>query len=181
MNKIIDEIKLVVPDESLKDKAIEYKQEHFNYGEKIIDGSELWDQMDSYEEWLTMIRKNTHEQTVAPDWVVTDTFFAVRERDNMIIGVIDLRHTRNEFLKDFGNIGYSVRPTERRKGYATRMLQLVLERANTIGIQDVILSCKASNTGSKKTILKNGGQYQRSFEFEGEEAKVFKVILVKGH
>lgn len=177
MVKSVDEIKLVVPSEALKQKAFAYKQEHFDYNEKIIDGSELWDQMDSYEEWLAMIRNNEHAETVNPDWVVTDTYFAMRERDDMIVGMIDLRHTRNEFLKDFGNIGYSVRPTQRRKGYATRMLRQVLQVAKQKGIEDIMLSCKASNIGSKKVIISNGGQYQRSFGYEGEEAKVFQILL----
>lgn len=49
----------------------------------------------------------------------TEVFFAVRKRDDKIMGMIDLRHTLNAFLKDLGNCGYSVRPSERRKGYAT--------------------------------------------------------------
>lgn len=60
----------------MKDKAIDYRQEHFRAGERIISGSELLDQAESYEEWLLSVINNTSAETVSPTWVVTDTFFA---------------------------------------------------------------------------------------------------------
>ena len=139
-----------------------------------INGSELLDQMDSYDDWLKSVQDNASSDTVNPSWVVTDTYFAFDENDR-IIGIIDLRHELNDFLKDFGNSGYSVRPTERRKGYATQMLRLILERAHQIGMEKIQLSVERSNEASVKTILKNGGKYERSFTFEGEEADVYMI------
>ena len=108
-------IRLVRPIEALKEQALEFKQEFFDNGEFVINGSELLDKMDDYREWCRSIDANTKEETVHPDWVITDTFFAVDGNDR-IVGIIDLRHTLNDFLKDLGNCGYSVRPSERRKG-----------------------------------------------------------------
>lgn len=105
-------IKLVRPTIELKSEALDYRQEHFDNNELIINGSELFDKINSYEEWLEKVNNNSKIETVDPNWVLTDTFFAIREEDNKIIGIIDLRHTLNEFLKDFGNSGYSVRPSE---------------------------------------------------------------------
>ena len=105
---------LVRPTLELKSKALDYRQEHFDNNEMVINGSELLDKTDSYEEWLKSVTDNASPDTVNPNWVVTDTFFAVDENEK-IIGVIDFRHTLNDFLKDFGNSGYSVRPSERRK------------------------------------------------------------------
>ena len=109
------EINLVRPTIQLKERALDYREEHFKNGEKVINGSELLDQIENYEEWLSSVTLNADSKTVNENWVVTDTFFAVREKDNRIIGVIDLRHTLNDFLKDFGNCGYSVRPSGRKK------------------------------------------------------------------
>ena len=108
------EIKLVKPTKRFKERALGFRQEFFDNGEMIINGSELFDKTDTYEEWLKSIKNNANVETVSPDWVVTDTFFAVDQADE-IIGIIDLRHTLNDFLKDLGNCGYSVRPSERRK------------------------------------------------------------------
>ena len=167
---------LVRPILEFKSKALDYRQEHFDNNEMVINGSELLDKTDSYEEWLKSVTDNTSPDTVNPNWVVTDTFFAVDENGN-IIGIIDLRHTLNDFLKDFGNSGYSVRPSERRKGYATEMLRQILLIAKQAGLQEVYLSVERDNEPSVKTIIKNGGKYERSFEFEGEEADIYKIVL----
>ncbi len=170
-------IKLVRPTIELKSKALEYRQEHFDNNELIINGSELFDKIDSYEDWLEKVNNNSKIETVDPNWVLTDTFFAIREDDSRIIGIIDLRHILNEFLKDFGNSGYSVRPSERKKGYATEMLKLLLKYAKETGLKELHLSVERDNIPSIKTILKNGGKMERSFEFEGKLADIYLIEL----
>ena len=135
---------------------MEFKQEFFDNGEFVINGSELLDKMDDYREWCRIIDANTKEETVNPDWVITDTFFAVDSNDR-IVGIIDLRHTLNDFLKDLGNCGYSVRPSERRKGYATEMLRQLLDIAKRAGMNELHLSVEKMNEPSVKTIIRNGG------------------------
>ncbi len=169
-------ITLKRPIKEYEEEAISFKQEFFDNGETTINGSELLDHTDSYDEWLKSVTDNTSSDTVNPSWVVTDTFFAFDE-NNRIVGIIDFRHELNDFLKDFGNCGYSVRPSERRKGYATEMLKLVLEHARQIGMDKVQLSVERSNEASVKTITKNGGKYERSFEFENEKADVYMINI----
>lgn len=169
-------IRLITPTEEIKLKALDFKQEFLSIGETIINGSELLDNINSYEEWLKSVINNTKAETVNPDWVITDTFFAVDANDK-IVGIIDLRHTLNDFLKDFGNCGYSVRPSERKKGYATQMLYLISNIAKNAGMSELHLSVEKDNIPSIKTIIKNGGTYERSFEFEGSKADIYKIIL----
>lgn len=169
-------ITLKRPIKENESKAAAFKQEFIDNGEMTINGSELLDQINSYDEWLQSVTDNISKDTVSPSWVVTDTYFAFDDNDN-IVGIIDLRHTLNDFLKDFGNSGYSVRPSERRKGYATEMLKLILKRARQIGMNKIQLSVERSNEASVKTITKNGGKYERSFTFEGEEADVYMIYL----
>lgn len=127
-------IRLVRPTLEYKSKALEYRQEHFDNGENIINGSELLDKTENYEEWLKSV-------------------------------------------KDFGNSGYSVRPSQRQKGYATEMLRQVLDVARGAGLKELHLSVEKENLPSVKTIVKNGGVYERSFEFEGEQADIYKIEL----
>ena len=169
-------IRLIRPTPNLKNQALEYRQEHFDNNEMIINGSELLDKTDSYEEWLKTVTANTKPGTVNPDWVVTDTFFAVNDEDR-IVGIIDLRHSLNDFLKDFGNCGYSVRPSERNRGYATEMLRQILAIAKEAGLKEIHLSVEKDNGPSIKTILKNGGVYERSFEYDGSLADIYRFVL----
>ncbi len=169
-------ITLKRPAKEYGSEALAFKQEFIDNGESTINGGELLDQMDSYDEWLKSVTDNISSDTVNPSWVVTDTYFAFDD-DDRIVGIIDLRHELNDFLKDFGNSGYSVRPSERRKGYATQMLGLIIRRAAEIGMDRLQLSVERSNELSVKTILKNGGKYERSFTFEGEEADVYIIDI----
>ena len=169
-------IKLIRPSKEHEKEALEFKKEFFDNGENTINGSELLDQTDSYESWLQAVTNNASKATVNPEWVVTDTYFAIDENER-IVGVIDFRHELKGFLKDFGNSGYSVRPSERKKGYATQMLSLILERAKETGLKSFQLSAEKSNTPSIKTIIKNGGKYSRSFTVNNEEADVYIIDL----
>ena len=170
-------IYLVRPTIELKEQALEYRNEHFINGENIINGSELLDQTENYEEWLAAVTANTSPETVNENWVVTDTFFALRKSDNRIIGIIDLRHTLNDFLKDFGNCGYSVRPSERRKGYATEMLCQIIGVAKEAGLSELHISVERSNGVSVKVIQSNGGVYERSFTHENELADIYRIAI----
>ncbi len=169
-------ITLKRPIKEYESEAKVFKQEFYDHGESVINGSELLDHMDSYDEWLKSVTDNTSPDTVNPSWVVTDTYFAFDDNDR-IVGIIDLRHELNDFLKDFGNCGYSVRPSERRKGYATQMLELMVRKAGEAGLSRLQLSVERSNEPSIKTITKNGGRYERSFAFEGEEADIYMIDI----
>jgi len=173
----MDKLIFIRPNKELENQAIEFKNEFFENGETEINGSELLDKTDNYDKWLENVTKNSSKETVDPNWVVTDTFFAIRENDKKIIGIIDFRHELNDFLKDFGHCGYSVRPSERKKGYASEMLKKILDIARQIGINEFQLSCKSSNVPSVKTITNNGGIYNRSFKYNEETADIFLIKL----
>lgn len=112
-----------------------------------------------FDEWLENTDRNYNPETVRSDWAVATTFFAVRRSDDKILGMIDVRHELTiPFLQEYGgHIGYSVRPTERRKGYATRMLKLALSYCRSIGISVVRLGCYTDNKASVCTIERCGG------------------------
>ncbi|MCR4325820.1 MAG: GNAT family N-acetyltransferase [Patescibacteria group bacterium] len=74
------------------------------------------------------------------------------------IGRVSIRHSLTEHLRQLGgHIGYDIRPSKRRKGYGTKILQLALPKARELGIERVLVTCDAGNAASQKIIEKNGG------------------------
>ena len=144
--------------EKHREAALAMKQEFLDAGESVMNGSALLDQME-FDEWLANCTRNSNPETVRDDWAVASTYFAVRVSDGAVVGMIDVRHSlATEILAQYaGHIGYCVRPTERRRGYATEMLALALEKCRTFGIAVVRLGCYASNEASIRTIEANGG------------------------
>ena len=169
-------IKLVRPSKELKEKALAFRKEFFDNNESTINGSELLDKTEDYDQWLAAVTANTNPETVNPACVLTDTFFALDD-EKKIVGIIDLRHTLNDFLKDCGHCGYSVRPSERRKGYATQMLSQLLQIARDSGMKALQLGVERSNEASVKKILKNVGVYERTFDFDNQPADVYRITL----
>ena len=156
-------IHLVTPTADMETQATAFKQKFYDAGERVIYGSYKLDQdRYSYADWLDILERNRSEETANPKFGVSDTFFAENEFGELV-GIINIRYELTPFYKDSGHIGYSVVPDQRRKGYATEMLQSALVLAKQHGLTDVKLVCRADNTASKRTILKCGGQLCRTF------------------
>ena len=86
------------------------------------------------------------------------TFWLVRNGSE-ILGTAGLRHRLTDALRDVGgHIGYAVRPSARRKGYATLLLRLVLDQARERGLDRVLVTCDKDNVASARVIQRNGGR-----------------------
>jgi predicted acetyltransferase len=91
--------------------------------------------------------------------------FLVGVIENRIVGRVSIRHVLNDFLATVGgHIGYGVVPSERRKGYGTKLLNLALPVAAALGISRVLVTCDDDNIGSRKIIEKNGGVFENSIQ-----------------
>lgn len=82
----------------------------------------------------------------------------MEEQEKEILGAVNIRHSLNQdLLFRGGHIGYGIRPSQRRKGYATQMLSLTLEQCRELGLEKVLVTCNKDNIGSAKTIINNNG------------------------
>lgn len=97
------------------------------------------------------------------------TLFCLDKDRNIFVGAVNIRHYLNEtLLKNGGHIGDGVRPSERRKGYATAMIALALEECKKLGIDRVLMCCDKDNIGSAKSIINNGGILENEIEEDGQ-------------
>ena len=153
-------MKLVEPSMQYDAEIQAYRREFLEYGGSM-DGSGSLRRFDRTEDWLAQVEALKRPETTPPGYVPMTQFLYVRESDDKIIGVIQIRHYFNEFLEKYaGHIGYSIAPSVRRKGHATAMLKAVLPECKALGIEKVLISCVQGNEGSRCTILNNGGVYE---------------------
>ena len=105
---------------------------------------------------------------------VPDSVFFLLDVDrNRLLGAVNIRHYLNEMLlAEGGHIGDGIRPSERRKGYATEMIRLALIECKKLGIDRVLMVCNKSNVASAKTITSNGGVLEN--EAVGEDGKIIQ-------
>ena len=173
MEKII----LVKPDLSYADEIIKYKEESLAES-PIINGSAGLDRLSSIEDWLEELNKRSCEDTVPKGLVPSSTYLGIREKDNYIVGMIDIRHYLNEYLTQVGgHIGYGVRKTERNKGYAKQMLKLALEKCKELKIKKVLITCDEDNIASEKVILSANAKLEDIRNVDGENKKRFWIDL----
>ena len=173
----MDKIILVKPDLSYADEIIKYKEESLAES-PIINGSAGLDRFSSIEIWFEELKKRSCEDTVAKALVPSSTYLGVREKDNYIVGMIDIRHYLNEYLTQIGgNIGYGVRKTERNKGYAKQMLKLALEKCKDLKIKKVLITCDEDNIASEKVILSANAKLEDIRNVDGENKKRFWIDL----
>lgn len=100
--------------------------------------------------------------------VPNSTFFCLDEERNIMVGAVNIRHYLNDYLLKYGgHIGDGIRPGERRKGYATKMIALALEECRKLGLKRVLMVCDKDNVGSAKSIINNGGVLEDEVEKDG--------------
>ena len=108
-------------------------------------------------------KKISHNSREADDEWGRYYLYLVFNDNDRLVGLLNIRYDLVPHLRDtYGDIGYGVRPSERKKGYATEMLKYALTVCKEKNMKEVILGCYENNYGSNKTIIKNGGILYRS-------------------
>ena len=128
-------------------------------------------------EWIAAVLKS---ETVCPEGGVTaSSYIAVRPSDDRIVGITDFRHSIDHPILSVwgGHIGYTVRPSERRRGYAKEMLRLNLQNCRDRGVRRVLLVCDSDNIASEKTIVANGGALEKEIRVDGTDMKRYWIEL----
>ena len=156
----MEEFILIRPTSEYASQLAEYRQEFLD-ADNSMDGCGPLRRFENPEEYIQVCKDYENPETVPSHLVPATQFLFIRKSDNKLVGMIQIRHRFNDFLEKYaGHIGYSVRPSERRKGYAKIMLAMALPFCKEIGLDKVLITCISGNEGSEKTILANGGTYE---------------------
>ena len=163
------------PSISRKNEAIEYINEHYQYNSNINGSGTLHRYLDNYEGWLEKLNNDYHA-IPNEERVPARTYYLIREQDNKIIGMINIRLELNERLKQHGgHIGYGIRPTERKKGYNKINLYLRLLVCHEYGIEEVYLDADELNPASWRTMEALGGVLVEKYNDENKLLRKYSI------
>lgn len=149
-------IHLRQPEASDREQIMAYRKEFLAIDSRM-DGTCALNEYDDFDAWLANVRRYSSPETTPAGKVPSTQYLALDENEHLV-GMVNLRHCLNDYLLEFGgHIGYSVRPADRKNGYAIQMLKLALDEAKALGIDRVRIACDRYNIASAKTIQANGG------------------------
>ncbi|HEU4964968.1 MAG TPA: GNAT family N-acetyltransferase [Bacilli bacterium] len=170
-----NQVYLVKPTADLKPQYLAFYQEWVESGEHMVPWVISKDPSD-FQAMMDFLSNEDKAEGLPEGWVAASTFWLVDEQQE-VVGAVNIRHSLTERLfNEGGHIGYGIRPSARRKGYATKLLALALEKAKGFGIEKALVVCDATNVASEKTILNNGGV--RDTDFMEEDGNVIRRFWI---
>ena len=172
-----EQLYLTKPSVILKEEYLSFYKEWIESGETIVPWV-IEKDPSNFEEMVQFLMDNEKGVNIPDGWVPDSTYWLLNN-EKRIIGAVNIRHQLTELLfNSGGHIGYGIRPSERRKGYATKLLSLSLEKARELGIKKVLVVCDKTNVGSLKVITNNNGIPDSDFvEDDGNIVKRFWIEL----
>lgn len=172
------DLRLIKPTASFQSEFLDMILEWKKHDTELIPWSLSLDTSD-FSLMVDKLNGYIHGVGLPDGYVECSTFWLVNN-EHKILGAIDIRHRLNDFLTfRGGHIGYGIRPSERKKGYASMMLSLALKECEKIGLTKVLITCSKSNIGSAKTIINNGGVLYSEDTDNGEVFQRYWINLLK--
>ncbi len=172
----MESLKLISPTIELESQFRTMLQDWHSANEALSPWSIGLDTSD-FEKYVNILLNASKGIGLTDTQVSHSSFWLVDENQN-ILATSNLRHTLNEKLwVSGGHIGYGVAPSARRKGCATKILELTLLEAKKLGIEKALITCNKSNIGSAKSILKNRGEFWKEAPMENRTTQYYWISI----
>lgn len=169
-------LRLVKASEKYRSQISDMMEEWNSFGEKIVPYAIRRLDYRDFENYCNNLESKDGSSALVPD----STFFCFDSDRNIMVGAVNIRRYLNEsLLLNGGHIGDGVRPSERRKGIATKMIALALDECRKLGIEKVLMVCDKENIGSAKSIINNGGVLENEVEVDGVIEQRYWIDLTK--
>lgn len=167
---------LIEPTIVYKDQYIEMIEEWKGTGEKMVPFVLRFDYKD-FDAFLEKL-KNLRDNPIDDEETVNSSTFWLIENNVRVVGAVNIRHRLNKNLLEIGgHIGYGIRPSARRKGYAAEILKQSLAHAKSLGITRALVTCDKDNIGSARTIEKNHGILDSEAVINGVEIQRYWIDI----
>ena len=168
-------IKLIKASAEYQKQIADMFEEWYGTGEKIIPYAIRRLDYHDFTYYCEHLEVKDTDEGLVPD----STFFCLDMDRNIVVGAVNIIHYLNEsLLLNGGHIGDGIRPSERRKGYATQMISLALQECQKLGINKVLMVCDKDNIGSAKSIINNGGVLENEVVVDGVTEQRYWITLV---
>lgn len=166
-------MEFIIPTEEYKTEYLDMMKDWEATGEDLVPFPLDYD----YSDFPAFVEKcNSFKITQDPGFVHHSTFWLMDQ--GKLVGVSNIRHyLTNKLLKEGGHIGFGVRPSYRKMGYATKILELSLIEAKKLGIDKALVSCAKDNIGSSKTIIKNGGVLWKEHFYNDRDTLLYWIEI----
>lgn len=164
----MEEFCLVKPDLSMEEEISDLRKEFLESKEEKMPGCSNLEKFHNVSDWIKYTQDISSEFTLPKDSVLSEQYVYTRKNDGKIVGMIVFRkiHKAEDLENYKGNIGYFVRPSERRKGIAKKMLTDILSKCKKAGYKSICVICDTHNEGSRRTILACGGRLEKKLYYE---------------
>lgn len=168
--------KLVEPTLDLEKEYIDYITEWEKAEEEIVPYASRRNGTD-YKALINGWKDQKTDTARKQGFVPASMYFLIDE-NNKVYGALHIRHELNDYLRNYGgHIGYGIRPSERKKGYASKMLSLSLQIVRKLGIEKALITCNKRNTASASTIISNGGILENEVIDDGEVTQRYWIDI----
>lgn len=181
-----------IPEENIDDDellfvepSMEYADEIWSYRQEMLDNESSFDGCFSMKRHKTpkdfiddCIEWSNPSRPAGKQGAWGNVIMAIRKSDKKMVGCFQAHNVLSERMAKYtGHVGYSVRPSERRRGYAKQLLAKAKDFLSSFGFDEINVACLPDNEASRKTILANGGEYIETVYFESDGVNLERYLI----